>query len=439
VKIFNLCISVVVLAVMLPSSAAYSQDNSRPYSGDLLSRSTLTGDWGGFRNELAAKGITFDAYVTQIEQGVVDGGRDKEWEYGGRGQFTFKLDTQKLGWWPGGFLEVEAEGNWEDAVNLQTGALMPVNTNQIFPVTGEDQFAVPNVSYMQFLSEYFGVVMGKFDTLNLGDLNEFAHGKGDAQFFNTAFNVNPVILIALPYSTLGAGAIILPVKANPDAANISFMALSADGQPNTSGFDDVGNGNNAYAAGGRVRTDFFGLTGHQLIGAGYSTKTFSSLDQSSRFIIENKAIEKKNDSWCVYYNFDQYLIEEQKGSGKGVGIFGRVGTSDGNPNPMEYFYSIGFGGKGFISCRPDDGFGIGYYYLDINQPKFTGPIMTRTILRDEQGLEAYYNIGITPWMQLTPDIQVVKGAQEYERASGIPLKEEIHTATVLGLRLKMIF
>jgi len=81
---------------------------------------------------------------------------------------------------------------------------------------------------------------------------------------------------------------------------------------------NLGNGNYVYAAEGRVRTDFFGKTGHQLLGAAYSTKTFSSLDQDLRFNFENQAIEKQGDAWAIYYNFDQYLFETQKGSGKGI-------------------------------------------------------------------------------------------------------------------------
>ncbi|MFO7684636.1 MAG: carbohydrate porin [Desulfobacterales bacterium] len=436
-KIFNLYIGVIALALLLPISA-HSQDNFRPYSEDLLSRSTLTGDWGGLRNELSSKGVTLDFSVTQIEQGVVDGGTDEEWEYGGRGLFTLKIDTQKLGLWPGGFFILEAEGNWGDSINLNSGALMPVNSSHIYPLPLDEEFAVPNVSYTQFLSEYFGVFLGKLDTTT-GDMNEFGHGKGDAQFFNLAFNINPVLLVAVPYSTLGVGAIILPVKGNPDAAIISFSVLAADGEPNTSGFDDIGNGDYVYAAEGRVRTDFFGKTGHQLLGAAYSTKTFSSLDQDLRFNLENQTIEKQDDAWAIYYNFDQYFFEAQKGSGKGIGVFGRLGVSDGNPNPIEYFYSIGIGGKGFLSQRPNDSFGIGYYYLDINKPKFTGPNQTRTFLRDEQGIEVYYNIGITPWMELTPDIQITKGAREYERGNGLLAREKIDTATALGLRLRIIF
>ena len=122
-----------------------------------------------------------------------------------------------------------------------------------------------------------------------------------------------------------------------------------------------------------MRTNFFGLTGHQLFGVTYSNREFTSIDQDARFIIENRGLEKEKGSWNIYYNFDQYLYEPKKGSGQGIGIFGRFGASDGNPNPMHYFYSIGIGGKGVIPGRPLDSYGIGYYYIDISNPTFTAP------------------------------------------------------------------
>lgn len=435
-KRFIFYILSVWMAVILTAMICFSDEGSGPYSGDLFARSTLTGDWGGFRNELTAKGITVDFNITQIEQGVTQGGKDKKWEYGGRGLFTFNVDTRKLGLWPGGFLTVEAEGNWNEVVNANTGALMPVNTNQVYPLVKEE-IVIPAVRFTQFLSGNFGMFLGKLDTTS-GDMNEFAHGKGDDQFSNMAFNVNPVIIVAAPYSTLGAGAVILPVTENPDAGSISVVALSADGEPNTSGFDDLANGNNVYIAEGRVRTDFFQHTGHQLLGAGYSTKNFTSLDQDLRFILPNQTIAEEDQAWFVFYNFDQYLFEDQKGSDKGIGIFGRFGASDGNPNPMEFFYSIGLGGKGFFPQRPHDGFGIGYYSIDVNQPRFTGPVTDRQLLRDEYGFEAYYDIGLTPWMHLTPDIQIIRGAQEYERET-IGNQNKIDTALVMGARLKVVF
>jgi porin len=145
---------------------AEEESSAHPYSGDLFSRSTLTGDWLGSRNDLAAKGLTFEANVTQIEQGVVSGGKNGAWEYGGRGDLTFLLDTQKLGLWPGGFFTVELEGNWSDSVNGKTGALMPVNTNQLFPLPVGTNVALPAWSFAQFVSPYGGVTFGKFQTIS---------------------------------------------------------------------------------------------------------------------------------------------------------------------------------------------------------------------------------------------------------------------------------
>jgi len=48
-----------------PASTAEAKPSPQgPYSGDLWNRSTLTGDWFGVRNDMAAKGITFDMSLT---------------------------------------------------------------------------------------------------------------------------------------------------------------------------------------------------------------------------------------------------------------------------------------------------------------------------------------------------------------------------------------
>ena len=411
----------------------------KPYSGDFWTRSTLTGDWGGTRNNLTAKGVTFDMSLTQIGMSVVSGGKNHGWEYSGRGNITLNIDTQKLGLWPGGFFTAEIEGNYNHSINADTGALMPANSNQMYPMAGSDQLNISAVTFTQFLSRYFGAVAGKLDTTS-GDMNDFAHGKGDKQFCNLAFNFNPVAVLVAPSSTLGAGVIILPTK-DPEAAIITATVIDADGVANRSGFDTVFKGNSTYNVEGRVKTNLFGLTGHQLVGAAYSNKNFSSLNQTMRFQIQKLTIQEEDNSWSLYYNFDQYLYEPKKG--QGIGIFGRFGVSDGNPNPAHHFYSIGVSGKGVIPGRTMDQFGIGYYYMDISNPKIIGPLTTREFLRDEYGAEAYYNIAITPWMKLTPDIQVVRPAQknQFNIEGGILdiSKKSVDTAAVVGLRLQMDF
>ena len=69
---------------------------------------------------------------------------------------------------------------------------------------------------------------------------------------------------------------------------------------------------------------------------------------------------------------------------RGVGVFGRLGVSDGNPNFMKFFGSFGVGGKGMFESRPLDKFGCGYYYINIDNPR-SGAASDHRFLRDEYG------------------------------------------------------
>ena len=73
------------------------------------------------------------------------------------------------------------------------------------------------------------------------------------------------------------------------------------------------------------------------------------------------------------------------------------------PNFMKFFGSFGVGGKGMFESRPNDQFGWGFYYINIDNPRLSIDIprlpgLSRNVefLRDEYGFEAYYNFAITP-------------------------------------------
>jgi hypothetical protein len=170
-RIFTTIIILLGIFLRAPARAA-DAPSANPYSGDIWTRSTLSGDWWGFRNQLTDKGITLDMSLTQSAQGIVHGGKNTGWQYGGgRGDIILNLDTQKLGLWPGGFLNVEAEGNFipEDnlfkSINGRTGALMSVYSSQLFPTPSGDNFNLPALNFTQFLSPYFGLTIGKYATV----------------------------------------------------------------------------------------------------------------------------------------------------------------------------------------------------------------------------------------------------------------------------------
>jgi len=188
-----------------------------------------------------------------------------------------------------------------------------------------------------------------------------------------------------------------------------------------------------------------GLTGHQNFGALWSNADFTSLRQDPRILIENilfgLPLKKESGSWAFSYNFDQYLFTEKDDPSQGFGIFGRFGISDGKANPIAQFYSFGFGGKGVIPGRDQDRFGIGYYYLKIASDlrrRFSPVLRNRIGLDHEQGVELFYNIAVTPWLHVTPDLQFIDAGRNKAPIIGLNRKA-IDTAIVAGLRIKVDF
>ena len=66
----------VALASTLAAPAAGQPiDEPKTYAGDFWSRPRLTGDWGGFRDELATRGVRLDVDLLLTPQAVVSGGQ----------------------------------------------------------------------------------------------------------------------------------------------------------------------------------------------------------------------------------------------------------------------------------------------------------------------------------------------------------------------------
>ena len=130
----------------------------------------------------------------------------------------------------------------------------------------------------------------------------------------------------------------------------------------------------------------------------------------------------------MYYNFDQYLTVFEDQPLMGWGPFGRASVSDDAVNPLEWFVSVGIGGNSPIHGRHQDTFGIGWYYAATSDQ--IGPLIETVFgpVGDGQGVELFYNIEVTPWFHLTPDLQVIE-----------PAREQVDTALIVGLRGKIDF
>lgn len=374
------------------------------YSGEMGTRKYLTGDWNGERTKLAEKGLLYDLSLNQYLQGNTHGGKDtgNAARYSGDWSLHLKFDTARMGLWPAGLLELHAESSFGDFANDEAGS--SVNDEALFPSPGSRDVMLSHVVYTQALAEWLAVFAGKLDTTQ-GDKNEFAWLHGD-NFMHTNFRWNPVAARTTPYSTLGAGVVVLGKW-----GHWSTMVYDTEGTPNVSGFDTAFDGGTSVATELAFNIRPFDKPGHQTFAIVWSDKNFLALEQDSRagIVFDSTPIldllfglERESSSWAALYNFDQYLYVEDEKSKQGVGLFGRFGYSDGEANPIEAFYSFGVGGKGIIPERDGDTFGLGYFYVD-----FSGDLPDFLNIDSTQGVELFYNIEVTPWMHITPDLQVI--------------------------------
>ena len=373
-------------------------------SSDLLTRSTLTGDWSGLRPSLADIGITLKPRVSLFYQGLTSGAGLEGFEFGGKADLMLNADLEKLGFGNGLSLTVHVEYNFGQSVNQRGGTLIPVNTALQFPgIQGADRFDVSAFFVDQKFSDGVSLKLGKINLIDLYASKPFQGGAGIDSFWNLTF-------AAPPSGTVPAYLLAAMLSVRTEPATFGLWIYDPTSVLNKSVFDKP------FADGVTIRgsvefpVTIAGRTGHQGFVATYSTKNgtdWGTLDDIP--IGPASPVGIKNDRYYFGYTFNQYLYQSNENPKEGVGLFGQFGISDGNPNPLYWSGFVGVGGTGLIPGRSRDNWGFGYYY-DAFSGELKDSLATAPKLRNEQGWETFYNFAVTPWLVLGADVQVVNPA-----------------------------
>jgi porin len=433
-----------------PESQPASQPESQPgresrpgvtkltfYGGAIETRRYLTGDWGGVRQEWADKGFTADVEWTQVLQGVVKGGFTQKWEYEGSLDYILKADLMRMDLVPGALVTLRGETRYGDTINDTTGSLYPANLDGFVPLTipRDDTIwiTITELNWRQRVNDEFGVLAGKIQNLDI-DQNEFASGRGRYQFMNMSFVLNPVLGLTTPYSTLAVGVEWDP---HPDW-KVTSVLMNTEDSSTTTGFDDFGDGG-TWQTEARTQYRLGDLPGGANAVVNYAFDCdFQDID--NLVVLPPLAptpFPDEASSWAVTVGGWQYLVaKEEKPDVKidvadgrpdheGIGLFGRVGLSDGDANPVRWFASFGLGGRGLIPGRVNDTYGIAYAYSDLHDTTETyGPLLED----QEEAVELYYDVALIGSVNLTADFQYIRGAFT-----------TVDPAYVLGLRLNIRF
>ena len=405
-------------------------------SGPRWSPEPLTGDWFGARSWLADRGLTIGINLVNTYQGVVDGGRDEDWDNGGSLYIESQFNTEKAGLWPGGFVDFRAEKRYGSFPNDEAGTLPAVNMVGLFPEPEEDSPVISKLMATQFVAPWLGFFVGRFDTLD-GDTNNLLSGRGRTGFLNPQLAFSPNSILTTPYVLNGLGSIVVTPNLFMDRpATLSLVFADPQVEPTESGLDGDFFEEQYYALDWRFPTSFFGMPGSQNITYNYNSKEFLRLDNlTKQFITRTKSSD--GGSGAIAYNFHQYIYVEpgqdtasigydaDKERLQGVGVFGRAGYADADVNPLEWTFALGLAGRGVIPQRDDDTFGVGAYYGLVSDNVSD---ISESLSDDYWGFEAYYNVAVTPWLHVTPNFQVTD-----------PFFHGVDTAYVLGVRAKVDF
>jgi porin len=205
----------------------------------------------------------------------------------------------------------------------------------------------------------------------------------------------------------------------------TLMVFDPDNRTNDYWPDDFfGNGVDVSLS-ANYAGEMFGHMSSVTVTGTYTTKDGANLGEL--LLPPDLQTGRQDHSWYISVQFGHYLHESPGQQGVGWGVFLKTAASDGNPNPFQASIMGGVGGKGLFATRPNDTFGVGYFYVDFSDDlqSSLNPLVT---FQDEQGVEAFYSYLATEWLHVAADLQYVD-----------PALGDANDALVAGLRATIRF
>jgi porin len=433
-SIARVLIVVFGIAARSPSAAhAQASGATPPSDSGMFRREQLTGNWNGLRTQWKDKGFEVASSVSQFYQGVASGGISTGSEYNGNAQLGLEFNFQKLTGWKNWFAEAKAELRFGGPLLGGTGTISPVNTAVLVPAPDGTVLSVTslNVTKIFPLDSAKGtavvVSLGRFNLLDLIKEDFFA-GAGIERFFNIA-QIGPLTVVReVPLITNSVNfAYVRGVEPLVTLAVMDPNDHSVDPGLSTLFEDGV-----TFSPAIHFPAKYFKRSAKHSIGGAITTAPYTPFDAIRTLILPGppaRPIPSERGSWSAFYTFRQYIVE--RGKGDGWGAFAQVSAANKSTSPITTFFDVGLGGNGLFRKRNGDEFGLAYAYTDLSAVLKDNldlvPAANRR-LRAEHQLELFYNLHITPWFQLTGDLQVIR-----------PNRPIAETAVIPGARLRIVF
>jgi porin len=414
------------LLVVLLAATPLAAQESAP---DIWHRDTLTGDWGGIRTTLSNHGVAFTITYTADLQANVAGGIRRGAVFDGLLQPQVDVDLDKLIDWHGASARVSMLQITGPSLSAwYAGNLLNVSSINALPATRLYSAWLQQNAFNDVLSVRAGLMNADA---------EFFISPTASLFVSSTFGWPGILAIDLP----GGGpayplsAPMVRVKLQP-TQQIGMMAAVFSGDPTGH------NGSNSLSTlqpdgttisfnGGvlvMAEADYAINQGENAKGLPITFKFGGWYHSSQQFgdqRFDNAGLSladplsdgmpfNHHGDWGLYAIVDATLYQVPGGSGAGLSAFARMAGAPNDRNLVSLYADAGLSYKGLLPGRDSDDAGVAVAYarignqaraLDLDFQSF-GNLFT-PVRSEEVILELTYQVQVTPWWTLQPDLQVV--------------------------------
>ena len=343
--------------------------------------------------------ITTKAVWSQFVDVPVSGNADDTFRYGGKIDAYIDVKGGAVGLDDSLTFHFHPEFKYGESSNGEVG-LIPANTQLFYPGDG-DVFDL-SVNVTKRWKSGTSLTVGKINILDLAAYIPVQGGGGHEGFQNLS--------VALPPSAIVPGSITGAVL-NVPTDNLLFRVLVFDPelQSRRSGLEDPFSKGVGILASATLPTKISGNPGFYSLKIAASTRSELAADALPVALVPapGSAFGDRKGEFSAIFAFQQFLSMDAVNPGKGIGVFGQVYWSNGDPTFLDASGFIGIAGN--PKSRPQDRFGINYFRYSLADG-LVEVLHNRVALQDEEGVEAFYTFGLSDNFRLTANVQIVDSA-----------------------------
>lgn len=347
----------------------------------------------------APSGLKARLVFSQFTDLPVAGDADKVLRYGGKIDGYFDLGGSAVGLDDSLSLHIHPEFKYGESANGLVG-LLPSNTQLFYP--GDGDVCDLSINLTKRWKSGTSLTVGKINILDLAEHLPVEGGGGHDGFMNLAMALPPSAIV--PGSIIGA-QLNIPTK----KALYRLWVFDPELQSKKTGFESPFDKGVAFLSSVTVPVKIGSQQGYYALKVAGSTRSVLATEALVPALVPapGSSFGHRKGELSVVLAGYQFIQQYAEHPGAGWGVFSQVYVSHGDPTFLDKSGFIGVSGN--PRARPQDRFGIAWFRYSLTDGLIDA-LSGRLTLEDEEGVEAFYTLGLHKHLRLTADVQVVDSA-----------------------------